>query len=133
MNVLAYTAFDTINGTLNQLGFYLDSGIKISDFTTTLAIVISIITLLISLKKDRDLRSKEQSGRNMSSLSGERATVADSLRSCATSALLPCGTVFAAQIPFRSLRSLLMEICSAFDLPPVPERRKYYCLSSRFL
>lgn len=63
MNILAYTAFDTINGTLNQLGFYLDSGIKISDFTTTLAIVISIITLLVSLKKDRDLRSKEQADR----------------------------------------------------------------------
>jgi hypothetical protein len=64
--------FEILNNSINQIGFYLDNTIKFGDFITAIAILISLISLLISLRKDRNLRQKQQ---------------ADIVRSCAARTL----------------------------------------------
>jgi hypothetical protein len=52
--------FDSINSSLNPMGFSLIRDIKIGDFITASAILLSLVSLLISLRKDRNLREREQ-------------------------------------------------------------------------
>jgi hypothetical protein len=49
-----------INGSLNQIGFHLNNEIKVVDFATALAILITLVSLLLSLKKDRNMRQRDQ-------------------------------------------------------------------------
>jgi hypothetical protein len=56
-------AFEMLNASVNPIGFHLNGEIKVSDLITTLAILISLISLLLALRKDRELREKEQADR----------------------------------------------------------------------
>jgi hypothetical protein len=55
--------FDSINSSLNAMGFSLIREIKIGDFITASAILLSLVSLLTSLRKDRNLREREQADR----------------------------------------------------------------------
>lgn len=55
-----YILDNIINDSLNITDFSLVREIKIGDFITASAILLSLISLLISLRKDRNLRKREQ-------------------------------------------------------------------------
>jgi hypothetical protein len=55
--------FNNINNSLNSMGFSLVKEIKIGDFITAFAILLSLVSLLISLREDRRLLKREQADR----------------------------------------------------------------------